>query len=158
LLGVESLVTDFALKKSPAYRVASIVRIGQWKEDNLRPEFRELVRWARKNRLRTGRWIFLDARPDHRRWEACLEIRGSARPEGRIRIRTLPTTWVARVTFDPTVVSSRLVYHGLNDWTRWRRKYKEIRSVTAVRELYSGDPWRSKEAWTNCVVEFLVRK
>jgi hypothetical protein len=152
------LVTDFALKKSPGYRVASIVRIGQWKEDNLRPEFRELVRWARKNGLRTGQWIFLDARPDHRRWEACLEIQGSARSEGRIRIKTLPATWVARVTFDPTVVSSRLVYHGLNDWTRWRRKYKEIRSVTAVRELYNGDPWRNKKAWTNCVVEFLVRK
>jgi effector-binding domain-containing protein len=152
------MITDFALKRAPSYRVASIVRIGKWKEDNLRTEFRELVRWARKNRVRTGKWIFLDARPDHRRWEACLEVAGNPRVEGRIRLKTLPATWVARVIFDPDVVSSRLVYHGLIDWTRWRRISKEIRSVKAVREIYSGDPWKDKRAWSKCEVQFLVQK
>jgi hypothetical protein len=151
-------VTDFALKRAPEYRVAFLVRLGEWKQDNLRPEFRELSRWARKNHVRTGHWIFVDSRPNHRRWEACLEVRGPARPEGRVRIKTLPATWVAEVVFDPDVVSSRLVYHGLMDWTRWRRTYKEIRSVGAVREVYSGDPWEDKKAWANCTVQFIVRK
>lgn len=152
------MVVDFALKKAPSYRVASIVRIGPWKEDNLRTEFRALSRWAQKNRIRTGRWIFLDARRDHHRWEACLEIKGRARAGGRIRLKTLPATWVARVVFDPDVVSSRLVYHGLQDWTRWRRTHKEIRSVRAVREVYAGDPWKNRQAWAHCEVQFLARR
>jgi hypothetical protein len=150
--------TDFALKKVPSYRVAYVVRIGPWKEDNLRTEFGELSRWARKHRVRTGHWIFVDARPDHHRWEACLEVKSPAKAEGRIRLKTLPPTWVARVIFDPDVVSSRLVYHGLMDWTHWRRKYKEIRTVSGVREVYRGDPWKEKKAWANCEVQFTVRK
>jgi effector-binding domain-containing protein len=156
--GDNRMSVDFSLKKVPSYRVASIVRIGTWKEDNLRTEFKELTRWAQRNGIRTGRWFFLDTRPNHRRWEACLEIRGKATPEGRIRLKTLPASWVARVVFDPDVVSSRLVYHGLNDWTKWRRIYKEIRSVASVREVYTGDPWKDKRAWAHCEVQFLVRK
>jgi hypothetical protein len=152
------MFVDFALKKAPSYRVATIVRIGAWKEDNLRAEFQELGRWARKQKIRTGRWIFVDAHRNHRRWEACLEITGKPRAEGRIRLKTLPASWVARVVFDPDLVSSRLVYHGLADWTRWRRTYKEIRSVTSVREIYSRNPWKDKKAWRNCEVQFLVRK
>ncbi|MCI4352301.1 MAG: GyrI-like domain-containing protein [Thermoplasmata archaeon] len=150
------MVVDFALRDSPSYRVASIVRIGPWKEDNLRVEFRELTRWAQKNRVRTGHWIFFER--DHHRWEACLEIKDSAKAEGRIRLKTLPATPVARVVFNPDAVSSRIVYHGLSDWTRWRKKYGEIRSVTAVREVYTGDPWADKKAWANCEVQFVVRK
>jgi effector-binding domain-containing protein len=134
------------------------VRIGAWKENNLHSEFRELFRWARQEGVRTGRWIFFDPRADHRRWEACLEVEGPARPVGRIRIKTLPPTWVAQVVYNPDLISSRLVYHGLMDWIRWRRKYREIRSASGVRELYAGDPWSDKEAWTNCVVQFLVKK
>jgi hypothetical protein len=152
------MFVDFSLKRAPSFRVGSIVRIGEWKEDNLRAEFRELTRWAAKNGIRTGRWIFVDARPDHRRWEACLEIKGPAEGEGRIRLRSLPATWVASVVFDPGLVSSRLVYHGLMDWTRWRRRYKEIRSVRSVREIYADNPWRNKMAWARCEVQFLVRK
>ena len=36
------MTVDFALTKSPSYRVASIVRVGPWKEDNLRSEFEAL--------------------------------------------------------------------------------------------------------------------
>lgn len=150
------MVVDFVLKRVRAYRVGSITRIGPWKEDNLRSEFRELTRWARRRRMRTGDWIFLERGPH--RWEACLEVRGDARPEGRIRIKTLPATHAATVVFDPDEVSSRLVYHGLSDWTRWRRKYREIRAVTAVREVYAGDPWKDRTAWAHCEVQFLVRK
>jgi DNA gyrase inhibitor GyrI len=150
------MVVDFALKQAPRFRVASIVRIGPWKADNLRTEFGELVRWAAKQQVRTGRWIFLE-RESHR-WEACLEIKGQAKAEGRVRLKTLPPTWVARVIFDPDQVSSRVVYHGLSDWTRWRRKDGEIKSVASVREIYTGDPWKDKEAWASCEVQFVVRK
>lgn len=152
------MVTDFALKRVPSIRVAYLVRIGPWKEDHLRAEFRELVRWARRNRLRTGRWVFAHSRTNQRRWEAGLEVKGKATPEGRIRLKSLPSTWVARVVFNPDEVSSRLVYHGLNDWTKWRRIYHEIRSVTSSREIYSADPWKEKSAWRHCEVQFLVKK
>lgn len=147
---------DFELRKMPAYKVGSIVRIGPWKEDNLRTEFAELTQWARRHRVGTGKWFFV-----HRggpRWEACLEIRGNPPPEGRIRHRTLPATWVAAVTFDPDKVSSRIVYHGLHDWTRARRKDGKVRSVSGAREVYRGDPWKDKNAWQNCRVEFPVRR
>jgi DNA gyrase inhibitor GyrI len=150
------MLVDFSLAHAPAYRVAAIVRIGPWREDNLRTEFGELVAWARRQKVRTGKWIFYER--GHHRWEACLEYRGRAAAEGRIRLKTLPAADVARVTFNPDLVSSRLVYHGLNDWTRWRRKDKEIRSVSGIREVYAGDPWQSRAAWTRCQVEYVVRR
>jgi hypothetical protein len=150
------MTVDFSLAKAPRYRVASILKIGPWREDNLRSEFAELRRWATRHRLSTGRWIFV-----HRggtRWEACLEIRGPAVSEGRIRVQTLPASWVARVTFDPEAVSSRVVYHGLHDWTRARRRSGEVRSVRWSREIYDGSPWSDRDAWRRCRVEFLVNR
>lgn len=151
-----ALTVDFVLKRAPGVRVASIVRIGPWKEDNLRTEFGELVRWAARQKLRTGRWIFFER--GRSRWEACLEVRGNAPAEGRIRLKSLPATAVASVMFDPDQVSSRVVYHGLSDWTRARRRDGTIRSVLAIREVYSGDPWREKSAWAHCEVQFVVRR
>jgi effector-binding domain-containing protein len=150
------MVVDFAFKNVPSYRVASITRVGPWKEDNLRTEFGELTRWAKRRGLRTGRWIFIHKDGD--RWEACLEVKGRAEEEGRIRLKTLHPTRVAFVVFDPDQVSSRVVYHGLQDWTRWRRKDGDIRAVTGSREVYSGDPWKDRSAWRHCEVQFLVRK
>lgn len=149
---------DFALRSAPSYRVASITRVGPWKENNLRTEFRELVSWARRQGVRTGKWIFVER--DHDRWEACLELkgRGAATPDGRVRLKRLPATAVARVSFDPEAISSRIVYHGLSDWVRWRRRDGTIRSVTGVREVYAGDPWSDRGAWSRCEVQFLVRK
>ena len=150
------MVVDFELRKAPSYRVAAIVRVGPWKEDNLRSEFRELTAWAKQQRVPTGRWIFYH-KGDHR-WEACLEIKGRAEATGRIRLKTLPATYVARCIFDPDAIADRVIYHGLSDWTRWRRRYKEIRSVGGSREIYSADPWSDARAWANCEVQFLVRK
>jgi hypothetical protein len=149
------MIVDFAWKRARRLRVASIVRVGPWKEDNLRTEFGELVAWARQQKVRTGRWIFLER--DRHRWEACLEIHREAPPSGRIRVKTLPASRVAAVVFDPDRVSSRIVYHALNDWTRARRKAGEIRTVHTVREVYEGDPWKDPGAWARCEVQFLVR-
>jgi len=150
------VMIDFVLKSTPSYRVASIVRKGPYVEDNLRPEFRELTRWARKGGVPTAHWIFFER--DHDRWEACLEIKGKAQAEGRIRLKTLPATDAASVVFNPDSLASRVVYHGLSEWTKWRKKFGEIKSVTGIREVYSGDPWTDKKAWARCEVQFLVRK
>jgi hypothetical protein len=61
------------------------------------------------------------------------------------------------VRFDPTVVSPRVVYHGLSDWLRWQRKEKKIRSVVSYREIYEGNPWKDKRAWSRTEVQFVVR-
>jgi len=146
---------DFVLKRVARVRVASIVRIGPWFEENLRAEFRELVRWAAEQKVRRGRWIFFHH--GGHRWEACLEYFGPATADGRVQLKTLPAGRVASVTFDPDAVSSRVVYHGLSDWTRERRRDGQIRSVGGSRELYAGDPWSDRAAWKRCEVQFLVR-
>ncbi|MCI4366555.1 MAG: GyrI-like domain-containing protein [Thermoplasmata archaeon] len=149
------MIVDFVVKKAPRFRVASIVRVGPWKEDNLRTEFGELLRWATARGLTTGRWIFLTR--DHHRWEACLEYRGTAEPIGRIRLKILPARSVASVVFDPERISSRVIYHALSDWTRKRRLDGDLGSVASVREVYRGDPWKEPQAWARCEVQFVLR-
>src|SRR2546425_12676067 len=159
------MVVDFEVTRTPSYTVASILKIGPYREDNLRSEFEELVSWAKKNRLRTGKWIMYEhdgpnsRRPgNQRRWEACLEIRGKAKAEGRIRIKKLPAQAVAHVVFNPNVVSSRIIYHGLGDWIWWRLKYKDFKRAGPTREVYDGDPWTNAKAWSKVDVQVLVEK
>ena len=159
------MVVDFQVKRTPACTVASIGRIGPYREDNLRPEFRELVDWARSSRIRTGRWLFYEhdgpasrRPPGRRRWEACLEIRGRASARGRIRIKRLPAHTVASVVFNPNVVSPRIVYHALGDWIWWRLKLREFRRAGPVREVYPGNPWTSRRAATRVDVQVLLER
>ena len=149
------MTVDFAWGRSPKIRIASIAWKGPWNERKIRGQFERLARWAKANRVRTGRWIFLE--PAERSWEVALELRGPAQAPPGGRLRTLRASRLARVVFDPEVVSPRVVYHALSDWLRWRRKEKEIRSVTATRELYSGNPWTDRNAWAHTEVQFLVR-
>jgi DNA gyrase inhibitor GyrI len=159
------MVVDFEIKRAPSYNVASILKVGPYREDNLRTEFGELMKWAKKNGLRTGKWIMYEhdgpnsrRGMNQRRWEACLEIRGKAAPDGRIKIKKLPAQNVASVVFNPNVVSSRIVYHGLGDWIWWRLKYKDIKRAGPTREVYEGDPWTSSKAWSKVDVQVLVEK
>jgi effector-binding domain-containing protein len=147
---------DFAWGRSPSLKVAAIAWKGPWNERKIRSQFERLERWAKERRLRTGRWIFRE--PGERRWEVAIELRGRARGADGVRTKTLPAATLARVIFDPEVVSPRVVYHGLSDWLRWRRKDKEIRSVVSTREVYSGNPWTDARAWAHTEVQFLVRK
>lgn len=149
------MTVDFGWGKSPAIRVASIAWKGPWNEKKIRSQFERVARWAKQRRLATGRWVFRE--PGDRRWEVGIEIRAKARGSDGVRTKTLPPSRVARVVFDPDVVSPRVIYHGLSDWLRWRRKDKEIRSVVSSRELYSGNPWTDKRAWAKTEVQFLVR-
>jgi len=54
------MVVDFEVTRSPSYTVASILKVGPYREDNLRSEFGELVSWAKQHRLRTGKWIMYE--------------------------------------------------------------------------------------------------
>jgi effector-binding domain-containing protein len=150
------MVVDFKIKRAPAYRVASISWKGPWNERRIRAQFDRVAKWARKSGLRTGKWIFRE--PGTRAWEVSIEVRGAARPEGPIRLRTLPASAVACVVFDPDVVSPAVVYHGVTDWLRWRKRDKTIRAVGSYREVYDGDPWRQPKAWARTEVQVVVRK
>lgn len=147
---------DFEFKRIPKIRVAAIERKGRWVEDNLKSEFKELSRWAKSEGVKTGRWIF--SWRGERKFEAGLELKGRATPKGRIKLKTLPATMVARVVFDPSKVSPRVIYHGLSDWVKWRKKSKEISGVSYQREVYAGDPWSNAKAWAKTEVQFLVRR
>lgn len=151
----KGMTVDFAFKRAPSYRVASIRWSGPWSDARIHAQFARVAKWAAKQHLRTGKWIFLE--PGTRLWEVAIEVKGEARSSGGIRIRTFPAARVASVVLDPAVVSPRVVYHGLNDWLRWRRKDHEIRSVGVSREVYDGDPWRDPKAWSRIDVQFVVR-
>jgi effector-binding domain-containing protein len=150
------MVVDFKFKRAPRYRVAAISWKGPWNERRIRAQFGRISAWARGSGLRTGKWIFRE--PGARRWEVGIEVRGSARGQGDIRLRTFPASTVASVTFDPDVVSPAVVYHGVSDWLRWRKRDRTIKSVGSYRELYEGDPWRDAKVWSRTEIQVTVRK
>ncbi len=150
------MTVDFAWGNAPKMRVAAIAWKGPWSERRIRAEFERLQRWARAERVRTGRWIFRE--PGEASWEVAIELRGTARARGSVRLRTVPAARVARVVFDPEEVAPRLVYHALSDWLKWRRKDKTIRGVGAPREVYAGNPWTDRRAWSRTEVQFVVRR
>jgi hypothetical protein len=150
------MVVDFEWRKWPAMDVICTRWKGSWNEKRIRSEFEGLARWAKAHKVRTGRWIF--TAPAERTFEVCLEVKGRASSEGTVRRRRLPAATVASVEFDPNVVSPRVVYHGLTDWLRARKKEKEIRSVGQYREVYRGNPWTDKSAWAHTSVQVVVRK
>ncbi|MGA8303412.1 MAG: GyrI-like domain-containing protein [Thermoplasmata archaeon] len=150
------MVVDFKLKRTPSYRVASLSWKGPWNERRIRAQFDRIAKWAKKSGLRTGKWIFRE--PGSRTWEVAIEVRGAARSDGAIRVRTVPAATVASVVFDPDVVSPAVVYHGVTDWLKWRKRDKTIRSVGTYREVYDGDPWRVARFWAHTDVQIVVRK
>ena len=155
------MVVDIRVKRAPGYAVVSMMRVGPFRRDMLRNEFNQLVNWAKKRRIRTGKWIlyFLDEpggrRPASKlRSEACLQIRGKAKTEGRIKVKKLPPQRVASVTFDPKEVSPSLVYSGIYGWLRFAG-YKD---AGPSREVYEGNPWKSARAWAKAEVQVPVKK
>ncbi|MGP8077076.1 MAG: GyrI-like domain-containing protein [Thermoplasmata archaeon] len=147
---------DFELARSPSFRVASIAWKGPWNERRIQAQFEKVEKWAKREGLRTGRWIFRE--PGTRRWEASIEVKGTGRGSGPVRIHTLRAATVARAVFDPAAVAPRVIYHGLSDWLRWRKREKAIRAVVSTREVYAGNPWRDPAAWARTEIQFLVRK
>ena len=160
------MVVDFVLRNAPEMKVATLTMKGRWPGDKpIREEFEKLHAWTRSRGLKTGKWVFrelgdMTGPESSAKWEVGIEVRGKGplRGGGGVSIKTLPATKVASVTFDPDVVSARLVYHGISDWLRWREKFKEWKSVGPYREMYSGNPWTSKSAWAHTQVQAPVKK
>lgn len=150
------MTVDFAIKRTPAYRVASLRWKGAWSDAKIHGQFLKVAAWARARGLKTGVWIFRE--PAERTWEVSVEVRGRARSEGAVKVRTHPAGWAASVVFDPEVISPAVVYHGLTDWLRWRRKDGTIRSVGSYREVYRGDPWRDRRAFAHTDTQMIVRR
>ena len=67
--------------------------------------------------------VFLDKWSEktekQRRSVACIEIKGKARPEGKIELMKIPRQKVVSVIFDPDKVSADLVYYGLEAWLEY---------------------------------------
>lgn len=150
------MLVDFEFAKSPKLSLASIRWVGPWSDAKIHANFLQVAKWTRANGLRTGRWVFTE--PAERTWEVGIEIRGRAPSDRKIRVRTLPATAVARVVFDPDVVSPRVVYHGLADWLRSRKKDGEVQRVGAYREVYPGDPWADRRALAHTEIQVAVRR
>ena len=103
-----------------------MLRVGPYDRNMLRAEFSQLVKWAKKRKLGTGKWMlyFIDEpggrRPANKlRSEACLQIKGRAESEGKIKVKKLPAQKVTSVTFNRDKVSPRLVYSGIYGWLKW---------------------------------------
>ena len=154
------MTVDIAVKRTPSYQVAYLTKVGGEGRDPLRREFSELVAWAKKQKIKTRRWIFCfwenSRDPSKYRFEACLEIKGKAKPEGKIKVKTLPGLTVASVKFNPDRVSPRLVYNGVYGWLRESNDYKEAASYS--REVYFGNPWTKPWAWARTEVQVPVEK
>jgi len=138
-----------------------MLRVGSYDRNMLRSEFSQLVKWAKKRKLGTGKWIlyFIDepggSRPMNRlRSEACLQIKGRAKSEGKIKVKKLPAHKVASVTFNPDKVSPRLVYSGIYGWLR----YAGFKDTETGREVYIGNPWSYPRAWANTEVQVPVKR
>ena len=153
------MVVDFILKRAPAYRVASVRFEGTYSEKRIRSEFQGIARWAKAKGLRTGHWFFLeDGSGPRYRFEVAIEVRGAAKSEGNVRIRTFPAAPIASVTFNPDEIAAHVVYHGLNDWLRWRKKDKTIKRARTWREVYTGNPWTDAKAWAHTEIQVVVSK
>ena len=154
------MTVDIEIKRVPAYKVASLERTGPEGGEPLRREFRELESWAKKSKARTGKYIFqffeAGRTPDRYRFEACLEVRGNPKSEGKIKVKELPKLTVASVKFNPDKVSPRLVYNGVYGWLKENEDYKE--STNYSREVYPKNPWNSSWAWARAEVQVPVER
>jgi effector-binding domain-containing protein len=155
------MVVDIKVKQVPSYTVASLIHYGAHGPNMFRSEFGQLAKWAKKNNLRTGHWImrWIDeygSKPASKiRSEACLEIKGKARIEGKIRIKKFPKHTVVSVIFNPDQVSPRLVYSGIYGWIR----YSDFEATNSPsREVYTGNPWTNPRAWANAEVQVPIKK
>ena len=155
------MFVDIKVKTAPRYKVAYITHVGPYSGQNMwRAEFTQLEKWAKKRKVHTGRWImyFIDEwgkKPNRqRRSVACLEIKGRAEPEGKIKIMTLPRQRVASVTFNPDEVADDIVYHGIEGWLQ----YRPFKAAGPSREVYVASPWTNRRAWANAEVQVPLKR
>jgi DNA gyrase inhibitor GyrI len=153
------VTVDFAMKRAPKYRVASVRWVGPYQEGRVQSEWERLAKWANAKGLRTGKWFFSENGEGPRyKFEVAIEVKGPFKGDRKVRVRTFPASPIASVTFNPDQVSPRVLYHGLNDWLRWRKKDKTIKRARTWREVYTGNPWKDAKAWAHTEIQVLVSK
>lgn len=153
------MTVDFAFKRAPKVRVASVRWAGSYQEKRIRSEWENLAAWAKARGLRTGRWYFTEIEEGPRyTFEVAIEVKGPAKGDRKVHMRTYPASSIASVTFNPDQVSARVIYHGLSDWLRWQKKDKTIKGSRAWRETYSGNPWKDAKAWAKTEIQVVVSK
>ena len=161
------MVVDFKISRSRKYWIAGAVRTGPYTGDRMmRAYFTKVSKWIEKSGLKGGAWIFRslqeDDVPDEKmQFEAAIEIRGrkpSVRPPEGIELHEIPAGPVATVEFDPDKIADRVIYHGLESWLEWRRRYGEYERNGPAREIYDGDPWASARAWKSLRIEVPLKK
>jgi len=150
------MAVDIKVKSTPAYKVASLEKSGGMGSDPLRSEFKTLEKWAKKSKVKPGKYLCYfnesSRNPDKYRFEACLEIRGNPKPEGRIKIKEIPKLTVASVSFNPEKISPRLVYNGVYGWLKENDEgFREAGPFS--REVYPGNPWTSSWAWNRAEIQ-----
>jgi effector-binding domain-containing protein len=152
---------EIKVVRAPSYTVAYMIRVGPYTGQNMwRSELSQLDRWAKKRRLRTGKWImyFIDRWGEkpakQRRSVAAVQLKSNARAEGKVKIMRIPSQKVASVTFNHDKVSEELVYYGLESWLD-AGSYKQ---AGTSRELYDGSPWANPRAWANCEVQVPLKR
>lgn len=136
---------DVEVRRAPAVRTIRAEGKGPWNELRIRTEFERLARWASSRKLRTGRWV------------VAIEVWGTVRGEAAVRVRNLPASRVASVRYDPDLASPRVIYHGLTDGLRWRKKDGSIRRAGVDREVYEENPWTRAKARSRSEIQVLVR-
>ncbi len=156
------MAVDIKVKNTPSYRVASLERKGSEGTEPLRREFQVLEKWAKKSKVKTGRYFchFYESgrTPAMYRFEACLEIRGKTpKPEGKIKIKELPKLTVASVKFNPEKVSPRLVYNGVYGWLK-ENDEGYTQGGPFSREVYLGNPWTNSWVWTRAEIQVPAKK
>ena len=158
------MVVDIKVKREPTHTVAYMTHVGPYTgEDMLRPEFEELVKWAKNRKLRTGKWFFYEldgpeVPEKKRRWEACLEIKRKVRTGGRFAVKRLSAQTVIYVRFNPDEVSPRLVYYGIGGWLDSKKKEGTYEDAGDWREVYEDNPWTNEKAWARTEVQAPVNK
>ncbi|MDV3277448.1 MAG: hypothetical protein LYZ69_03150 [Nitrososphaerales archaeon] len=160
------MAVDFVVGRAPRYRVATRTLVGGWPGDRkLQAEFAKIAVWARRLGLKTGSWFFreLDG-PDvpskRRKWEVGIEVKGRKALKGEkgMSLKVLPATTAVSITFNPAEVSPELIYCGLEGWVRWRRKEGKYKQGGRYREVYRGNPWKSKRAWARTQVQVPLKR
>ena len=154
------MTVDFKLKRVPACTVACVTEDGRYSDRAIRASFAKIAQWTVRKGLSTGRWFFIEQyeEDDRIRWDACIEVKGKARSEGKVRVKSLRASDVVSVSFNPDEISARIVYHAINDWIRWRKRDGSITRTGRFREVYPGDPWKDATAWENMEVQLIVSR
>ncbi len=159
------MAVDFDVRREPAHRVVTKTLVKKWPGDRaIGREFDALHGWARAQGLKTGKWFFRSlgemSETGPGRWELGIEILGRRPVRGGkgVAVKKFPASTVVAVKFDPSKVSPMIAYSAIGGWMRWSGRQQRFKQNGPWREVYSGNPWKSKKAWAGTEIQAPVKK